>query len=149
MSKPAPSALFPTISHPKKRAVLRAYVECGRVKPACAAAKTDFSMHYYWLKQDPVYAEAFAEAQGMVATQLEDEAIRRALGWEETHYTLQARSYDVTKHSDTLLIFLLKGAMPKKYGDKVTHTGKDGGPIDVRGLADLLTHARNGSHASD
>ena len=105
-------------------------------------------MHYYCLKQDTAYAEAFAEAQALVAALLEEEAIRRAQGWEETHYTLHGTPYTLSKHSDTLLIFLLKGAMPTKYGDRVTHTGKDGGPIDVRGLADLLTHARNGSHAS-
>ena len=89
-------------------------------------------MHYYWLKQDAAYAEAFAEAQGLVAAMLEDEAIRRAQGWEETHYTLSGTPYTVPKHSDTLLIFLLKGAMPHKYGDKVAHTGATGKEIVMR-----------------
>lgn len=149
MPKPAPSALFPTISHPKKRAFLLAYAEQGKLRSACVSAAIDHKLHYYWKRTDPDYAAAYAEAQQMAGELLEEEAMRRALGWEETHYTAQGMPYEVTKHSDTLLIFLLKGAMPKKYGDKVTHTGKDGGPIDVRGLADLLTHARNGSHADD
>jgi hypothetical protein len=149
MAKPAPSALFPTISHSKKRAMLLAYAETGRVREACRAAQVDHKLHYYWQRTDPAYAAAYEEAQRIAGELLEEEAIRRAHGWEETHYTLHGTPYTVTKHSDTLLIFLLKGAMPAKYGDKVTHTGKDGGPIDVRGLADLLTHARNGSHAQD
>jgi hypothetical protein len=31
----------------------------------------------------------------------------------------------------------------------VEHTGKDGGPLEVTGLAGLLTHARRGSDAQD
>jgi hypothetical protein len=149
MAKPAPSALFPTISYSKKRALLLAYVETGRLREACRAACVDTHLHYYWKRTDPAYAAAYEEAQQIAGEWLEEEAIRRAHGWEETRYTLHGIPYTVTKHSDLLLIFLLKGLMPKKYGDKIAHTGKDEGPIDVRGLADLLTHARNGSHAHD
>lgn len=149
MAKPLPSALFPTISHSKKRALLLAYAETGRLREACRAAAMDHKLHYYWKRTDPDYAAAYEDAQQIAGELLEEEAIRRARGWEETHYTLHGTPYTLTKHSDTLLIFLLKGAMPKKYGDKIAHTGKDDGPIDVRGLSDLLTHARNGSHAGD
>ena len=38
MAKPLPSALFPTISHSKKRALLLAYAETGRLREACRAA---------------------------------------------------------------------------------------------------------------
>ena len=149
MPRPAPSAFFCTVLHSQKRALLLAYVELGRLRAACREAKVPHQMHYYWKRTDPDYAVAFEEAQQMAGELLEEEAMRRALGWEETHYTAHGMPYEVTKHSDTLLIFLMKGAMPTKYGDRVTHTGKDGGPIDVRGLADLLTHAKNGSHADD
>jgi hypothetical protein len=104
----------------------------GKIVAACQAAQLDHSMHYYWHRTDPDYAAAFAEAKAIAGERLEEEAFQRAYAG-----------------SDTLLIFLLKGAMPKKYGDKIAHTGKDDGPIDVRGLADLLTHAKNGSHARD
>lgn len=149
MAKPAPSAFFCTVLHSQKRALLLAYVELGRLRAACREANVPHQMHYYWKRTDPDYAAAFDEAQQMAGELLEEEAMRRALGFEETRYALDGTPYQVTKYSDTLLIFLMKGAMPKKYGDKVTHTGRDGGPIDVRGLADLLTHARNGQHAGD
>jgi phytoene/squalene synthetase len=149
MATPASTTFFATIRHPKKRAFLYAYLEIGKILDACQRAQVPHSMHYYWKRTDAAYEAAFKEAQEILGEQLEEEARRRALGWEETHYTLDGTRYEVNKHSDTLLIFLLKGAMPKKYGDKIAHTGKDDGPIDVRGLADLLTHARNGSHEGD
>ena len=36
----------------------------------------------------------------------------------------------VRKYSDTLLIFLLKGQMKERYGDRVAHTGDNGGPME-------------------
>jgi hypothetical protein len=125
MAKPAPTALFPTISYSKKRALLLAYAETGRLREACRATSVDTHLHYYWKRTDPAYAAACEEAQAIAGERLEEEAIRRAQGWEETHYALDGTPYQVTKHSDTLLIFLLKGAMPQKYGDrmKVAHTG--------------------------
>jgi hypothetical protein len=122
MAKPSPTAWFSTISHPKKRAVLMAYVEMGRIKPACQAAQTDFSLHYYWLKHDAAYRAAYAEAQTICAQHLEDEAIRRARdGVRRTLFHQGDPIGEELRYSDTLLIFLLKGAMPDKYGDKVKH----------------------------
>ena len=131
MAHPAPSALFPTIHHPRKRAFLRVYAAIGQVVKACRAAQVDHSQHYYWLRTDPDYAHAFAEAKCMVGDMLEEEAIRRALGYEETHYTATGTAYQIRKHSDILLIFLLKGAMPEKYGERVAHTGAKSAPLGI------------------
>lgn len=108
VSAPPPTALFPIIVHPKKRAFLLAYVACGQVVAACAAAHIDHRLHYYWKRTDPAYLEAYGEAQQILGEHLEEEAFARAYAG-----------------SDTLLIFLLKGAMPHKYGErvKVAHTG--------------------------
>jgi hypothetical protein len=111
----APTALFATIRHPKKRAFLQAYLTVGKVLEACQASHLPHSMHYYWKRTDPVYAEAFAEARTMLGEQLEEVAFERAYAG-----------------SDTLLIFLLKGAMPHKYSDKVAHTDHKGGPLVVK-----------------
>ena len=48
---------------------------------------------------------------------LEDEANRRALGWDETHYTKEGEPYTVRRYSDTMLIFRLKALAPEKYRD--------------------------------
>ena len=63
----------------------------------------DRTTHYYWLKHDPAYAAAFAEAHQMAVTWLEDVAVQRATAAEHP--------------SDVLLIFLLKAAKPEKYRD--------------------------------
>jgi len=101
----APASPFSTILHPKKRAVLAAYAKSGRLVYSCKQAKTDAFMHYYWMKTDPAYVTAFADAQELVANLLEEEAIRRATKGP--------------RPSDTLLIFLMKGARPEKYRDNV------------------------------
>ena len=105
MATPSETAAFPKISSPKKRAVLAAYVKSGLLIKSCRSAKVDFTSHYYWLKTDPAYVEAFAEAQQMVGDVLEQEAIRRATKAQHA--------------SDVLLIFLLKGIRPEKYRDNV------------------------------
>jgi hypothetical protein len=64
---------------------------------------------------DPDFAAEWDAAVEAGTDRLEDEAKRRGLD-----------------KSDTLLIFLLKGRRREKYGDKVEHGGKDGGPIEVK-----------------
>lgn len=83
-------------------------------------------MHYYWLKVDPLYAEKFAEAKRMAGDFLEDEAIRRATeGVTRTVFYKDAPIAEETDYSDTLLIFLLKGAKPEQYKDRyqIEHKG--------------------------
>jgi len=114
MAVPSEPVAFPTISSPKKRAVLAAYVKSGQLIKSCRSAKVDFTSHYYWLKTDPAYVDAFAEAQQMVGDVLEQEAIRRATRPQHA--------------SDILLIFLLKGVRPEKYRENVrvdqVHSGE-------------------------
>ena len=133
MAHPGETKLFPTIAHPKKRAFLMAYAHCGQLKRSCQAADLDHSMHYYWLKVDPAYRVAFAEAQSLAGSTLEEEAIRRARdGVTRTVYRGGEPIGEETIYSDTLLIFLMKGAMPAKYGDRVAHTGDQGGPMVLK-----------------
>ena len=117
---------------PKQQAFLAAYSMCGNVSAAARLARCARSQHYWWL-QKPEYAEAFAEAREKALDLLEAEARRRAVeGTEEpvVHkgrlcYKLDPQGrrtnelLTVRKYSDTLLIFLLKGAMPEKYRDSV------------------------------
>lgn len=63
------------------------------------------------------------EALDVGAGALEDEAVRRAyVGVEEPLFYQGKQCGTVRKYSDTLLIFLLKGAKPAKYRERV-HTG--------------------------
>ena len=137
MSETAPILLedalsppFDKIRHPVKRAFLAAYMECGMIYKAAKCAEMPRTMHNYWMHTDPDYAEAFALAHEVVIETHEDEASRRALGYDETAYTKQGEPYTIRKYSDTLLIFRLKALLPDKY--------RDNGKRPEHDLSDLL-----------
>jgi len=98
----------------KKKAALNGYVETGTVTGACRVARISRTTFYEWLEKDSKFAEQYEHAQDQVADLLEEEALTRA--------------YD---GDHTLIIFLLKGLKPEKYGDKQTfeHTLK--GPLVI------------------
>ena len=106
---------FPQIPNPKKRAFLTAYAHCGQLTHAAKLAQCDISSHYDWKKADPAYVEAFALAREMAADLHEDEASRRALGWDEERLTEDGTPYTIRKYSDTLLIVRLKALKPDQY----------------------------------
>lgn len=129
MARPGPAAGFHKITHPQKREVLRAYSVTMRIGLACESARISRFLHYHWLKSDADYKDAMGEARAMAADILEEEAVRRGLG-------------TLDQHSDTLLIFLLKGAKPEVYKERYEHSGPGGGPLQVEALATDVRQAR-------
>lgn len=126
---------FSEIQHPKKRAFLTAYAACGNRGKAAAAAGIERNTIYSppW-RDDEQFQEALERAQAMAVDVLEEEALRRAvegverpIGW----YRGQPGGF-VREYSDALLIFLLKGAAPEKYRDR----------LDVRGVIDRIDFSR-------
>ena len=119
----------------KKRAFLAAYAEVGTITRAAEIAGVERKSHYLWMAKDPAYVEAFAAAGEQAGDRLEQEARRRAIeGVTEPVWYRGQKVGEVQKYSDTLLIFLLKGAKPEKYAEKrfyVEQTGPGGGPIQV------------------
>lgn len=91
------------ISHAKKRLFLEAFSTTGKLLTSCRRVAIDHTSHYYWLRTDPDYVDAFEQAKQMAADYLEECAIERATREDAP--------------SDTLLIFLLKGMLPHKYRD--------------------------------
>lgn len=118
----------------KQNAFLRAYAEHGTITHSARAAGIAPAYHYNWLDIDPDYPAKFKEAHQEAVEALELEARRRAVnGVEEpTGWYKGEPGGFVKRYSDTLLIFLLKGALPDKYKDRHEHTGKNGGPIEVQ-----------------
>ncbi|HEX9236082.1 MAG TPA: hypothetical protein VF972_07370 [Actinomycetota bacterium] len=121
---------------------LKMYVETASIATAAEAAGIDRRTHYRWLRQDDAYRTAAEEAREFAADLLEAEARRRAVDGVEEPVIYQGKDTGIRirRYSDTLLIFLLKGARPEVYRDRTVenrHTGPQGGPVVVEhGLLD-------------
>jgi hypothetical protein len=139
-----------------KRAFLAAYADTGNITAAARAAGISRTNHYTWMKADEAYVEAFSDADQQATDLLETEARRRAAHGVDEPVIHQGQMMGqwvnakgeivqpdtagatmipltVKKYSDTLLIFLMKGARPEKYRDnaKIEHTGPGGGPVQT------------------
>lgn len=111
----------PTTKKARKweKAFLTCYSKCGNVTQACRVARMDRTIVYDLKKQDPNFALRMDVARQEAADVLEQEARRRAVrGVREPVYQGGKRVGFVQKYSDTLLIFLMKGADPEKYRER-------------------------------
>lgn len=118
--KPASEAVSPFhhIRHAKKRAFLAAYSQVGTITHAAKAAGVDRTLHFHWMKTDEEFADAFAQARESFADELEFEAMRRARhGVQQDVFYKGVKIATKRDYSDALIIFMLKGARPEKYGD--------------------------------
>jgi len=134
-----------TSQRARKALFLRAFRESGVVRTACEAAGAQRSTIHRWRQDDPAFARAFDEGYDDAIDQLEREAIRRAFeGWDEPVYQGGNMVGTIRKFSDTLLIFLMKGARPTKYRDnaRLELTGADGGPLQTMAVNNLDDHEK-------
>ena len=125
----------------QQAAFLAAYARIATVKDAAQAAGVGRRTHYDWLAADATYVERFEEARRDATDVLLREARRRAVvGVQEPVFYRGEAVGTVTKYSDVLLIFLLKGLLPQVFRDRVEHTGAHGEGIRVASTAlDLTT----------
>jgi hypothetical protein len=109
-----------TIRTPEKReAFLTALAESGNVAEASRQTGIARNALYLWKKDDAEFSAEWEAALVAGGEHLEEEAIRRARnGWDEPAWYKGEQIGTVRKYSDTLLIFLLKGLTPEKYGDR-------------------------------
>jgi hypothetical protein len=92
------------------------------ITKACELTGLRRSSAYEWRAEDDEFRADWERAVEMGGDVLEDEAVRRAKdGVDEPVYQGGKLVGTVRKYSDTLLIFLLKGAKPQKYGDRMAH----------------------------
>ena len=71
---------------------------------------------------------------------LEDEAVRRAYEGVERAVTVAGQREIIREYSDTLLIFLLKGARPERYRDNLRLEGAF--QLNMSAIADRLREGR-------
>lgn len=110
----------------RKIAFLAALSATCSVTRACEAVGIARPTAYEWREEDPVFAARWEKAKRIGAEALEDEAMRRAReGYDRPVFHQGVECGTIREYSDTLTIFLLKGAMPEKYKDRqqVEHSG--------------------------
>ena len=110
-----------TIRTPEKRQkFLDALAQTCNITRACEISGIGRASIYEWRNENQDFAKGWKSALDMGADMLEDEAVRRAKdGVEKPIYQGGKLVGHVQEYSDTLLIFLLKGARPEKYRDRV------------------------------
>jgi len=117
----------------KKIAFLAALSATCNVTKACKATDLSRETAYKWRRENDDFAAEWEVAMDIGAEALEDEAKRRGFDGVDEPVFHQGVAVDtIRKYSDTLAIFLLKGALPEKYADrnKTELTGKGGGPVE-------------------
>lgn len=94
-----------------------AFAVKGNISQAAEVAEVHRQRHYDWMKSDPDYPAMFLDAGRQYVESLEAEATRRAReGWDEPVYQQGRQVGTVRKHSDQLLMFLMRGH-DSKYKD--------------------------------
>jgi hypothetical protein len=130
------------LKHVKKLSFLAAFAKTGgSIIRAAKAAGVSRNSHYHWIKADPVYQEAFADARHEIIETLEAECDRRGRdGYEEPVFYQGEQCGTIRKFSDTLLIFRLKALCPAAYRDnqpdKLSHKDVD---AIIRGFVQELS----------
>lgn len=127
--------------HPKKRAFLEAYAKCGIIGTACRLVGINRGTYYLWAEHDDEFVAAASRARADAADLLEEEALQRATVGRPTVKEVYERGEDgdpvlVRREvsegvSDTLLIFLLKGAKPEKFRERLDVQHSEAPPAKV------------------
>jgi hypothetical protein len=113
--------------------------ETGNVSAAARAAGTCRSRCYEWRRRDQAFAADWADALEEAADRLEMEAFRRAVkGVDEDRFFQGSVVGEVTRYSDSLLMFLLRARRPERFGPRQMPENADTGvENDDRYVAEL------------
>ena len=120
--------LYRFTNEKKKNVFLNNLISWG-VNIGRAADKSGITRqtHYNWLKEDARYAAVYEnDVRPQAISVLEDEAQRRATGFEEDVYYKGQQVGTVTKYSDKLMEILLKANAPEKYRERSEIKNVDG-----------------------
>jgi len=133
MDAPLPATPFDAISAPKKRAYLLALSRTGVILRACKAAEISHALPWVWRQDDEVFVLLEQQARKLGAEVLVQEAYRRAVeGIDKPIYYEGKRVDTLREYSDTLLIFLMKGALPDIYRERYEISGDKSRPLTVQ-----------------
>jgi hypothetical protein len=95
----------------------------ARVVKSCELAGISYSEVYRRRTIDEEFKKRYEDAYEQGVQRLEDEAVRRAMtGVDEPVFYKGEEVAKITRYSDTLLMFLLKGNKPDKFKERVENT---------------------------
>lgn len=116
--------LYRYVNEKKKDIFLNNFIEVGgNIGRAAKMSGITRQTHYDWMRNDARYAAVFNEEVRPIAVScLEDEAMRRATGYEEDIYFQGVKVGTTIKYSDKLMELLLKANAPEKYRDRTETT---------------------------
>jgi len=104
----------------RKAEFLKKLATCGNLQVACRALSVSTVTIHRARKYDGAFAEAYDEAMLAAHWTWEAEAVRRGVeGIEKPIYYKGELVDTIKEYSDQLLIFLLKGAFPERYRERV------------------------------
>lgn len=120
-----------SIRTPKTRAkFLEALETTCNVSKACSLARVGRRSIYEWRDDDLDFKRDWEKSLDRASDLLEEEAVRRAHeGVKKPVFQGGKLVGHVQEYSDTLMIFLLKGAKKDKYGDRTTIAGDPAQPL--------------------
>ena len=130
---------FLKVADPKKRALLTALTTTPILGAACLAAGISPRTLYNWTHAgDADFDAAYKVARELGIHVAEAEAWKRATdGTVEDVYGSLGQNQGTgivgqrRVKSDTMMIFMLKGAAPEKYRERFEHSGPNGEPMKV------------------
>jgi hypothetical protein len=116
----------------RREAFLKCYSETCNVVHAAKKAKITRATHYVWM-EDPDYAKAFQLYRQLAGEYMESMAVERASkGWTEPIHYQGKKCGTVRRYDGGLMMFLLRGLLPEKYGAKTEITGPQGTPVQAK-----------------
>lgn len=126
---------------------IKALTSIANVKYACDLCAISRATAYEHKAKFPAFSKAWDEACEEAMDYLEQVAFKRATAGQVESQEFDKETGKIllrqtVRHSDTLLIFLLKANRPGKYREHHVITGEDGGPIQISAqMSDALEKA--------
>jgi hypothetical protein len=119
-SKPTPAVTARRYAHAWQEPFLDALSRNGIVTNACKVVNIGNRTAYDERHRNAAFAKKWEDAVRSSGDSAEAEAWRRAvLGWDEPVFQGGKQVGIVRKHSDTLLLAVLKARKPDEYGDRI------------------------------
>lgn len=139
-----------------REAICDAIAEGKTVREICAADDMPAERTIYaTLARDEAFVQQYARAKAVQADRMAEELLeisddasndwmeRNAKEGEESGWTLNGEHVQRSRLRVDSRKWLMSKMAPKKYGEKIQHTGDGGGPLQVAEIRHVIVDPRN------